>query len=98
MGATTWSYAGKQVPSETMLRMISQLRASAVDAYGSYLQKVRKFEGDKRPAIGDKWPRDGFYLPDLQTFRNAVEAQNSASTLNALFVAVNSTAAGKAKK
>jgi adenylate cyclase len=89
MGATTWSYAGKQVPSETLLRMISQLRGSAVDAYGSYLQKVRKFEGPGRPEIGEKWPRDGFFLPDLETFRKAVEAQNSAGTLNGLFAAVS---------
>jgi adenylate cyclase len=88
MGATTWSYAGKQVPSETMLRMISQLRRSAVDSYGSYLQKVARFDAAARPVVGDKWPREGFYLPDLETFRKAVEAQNSASTLNGLFVAV----------
>lgn len=97
MGATTWSYAGKQMPSETMLAMVAQLRASAVDSYGSYLQKVRRFEGDKRPTIGDKWPRDGFYLPDVETFRKAVEAQNSAATLNALFVAVNAPS-GRALK
>jgi adenylate cyclase len=98
MGATTWSYAGKQVPSETLLRMIQQLRGSAVDAYASYLQKVRKFEGDTRPVIGDKWPRDGFYLPDVETFRKAVEAQNSASTLNGLFVAVNAQPTQGARK
>lgn len=91
MGATTWSYAGKQVPSESMLRMVRQLRNSAVDAYGSYLQKVGKFDAGARPAIGAKWPRDGFFLPDLETFRKALEAQNSANTLNALFAAVDST-------
>lgn len=98
MGATTWSYAGKQVPSETMLRMIGQLRSSAVDAYGSYLQKVARFEGAARPTVGDKWPRDGFYLPDLESFRKAVEAQNSASTLNALVATADSkVAAGTIK-
>ena len=98
MGATTWSYAGKQVPSETLLRMIQQLRGSAVDSYAAYLQKVRKFDGDARPAIGDKWPRDGFYLPDLETFRKAVEAQNSARTLNGLLAAVDSPAAAGTRK
>lgn len=88
MGATTWSYAGKQVPSETMLRMVAQLRRSAVDSYGSYLQKVGGFEGARRPVIGGKWPREGFYLPDLETFRKAVENANSAGTLNGLIVAV----------
>ncbi|NML45182.1 hypothetical protein HHL11_15620 [Ramlibacter sp. G-1-2-2] len=88
MGATTWSYAGKQVSTETMLRMIAVLRASAVDAYGSYLQKVGGFDAAARPAIGDKWPRDGFFLPDRETFRRAVEARNSAATLAGLFAAL----------
>jgi adenylate cyclase len=98
MGATTWSYAGRQVPSETMLRMIAQLRGSAVDAYGSYLQKVGRFEGTARPAIGDKWPREGFYLPDLETFRKAVETANSARTLNGLFVAVEGERVAEVRK
>ena len=88
MGATTWSYAGRQVPSETMLRMVRKLRESAVDAYGSYLQKIATYPGANRPTIGDKWPRDGNYLPDRETFRKAVEAQNSVGTLNRLFAAV----------
>lgn len=89
MGATTWSYAGRQVPSETMLRMVRQLRDSAIDAYGSYLQKVAAYPADRRPVIGDKWPRDGFFLPDRETFRKAIEAQNSAATLRGLFAAVD---------
>ena len=89
MGATTWSYAGKQVSSETMLRMVGLLRRSAVDAYGSYLQKVARFEPNARPEVGARWPREGFYLPDQDTFRKAVEAQNSAGTLNRLFVALD---------
>jgi adenylate cyclase len=88
MGATTWSYAGKQVSSETALRMVGMLRRSAVEAYGSYLQKVARFEGDARPAVGTQWPREGFFLPDLDTFRKAVEAQNSAQTLNRLLTAL----------
>jgi hypothetical protein len=98
MGATTWSYAGKQVPSDTMLRMVRQLRGSALDAYGSYLQKVGKFPGEARPAVGDKWPREGFYLPDLETFRKAVEAQNSARTLNGLLAAIDVQAATGERK
>jgi hypothetical protein len=98
MGATTWSYAGRQMPSETMLRMVRQLRGSAVDAYGSYLQKVARFPAEARPAVGGKWPRDGFFLPDLETFRKAVEAQNSARTLNGLLAAVDAPAAAGTRK
>ena len=88
MGATTWSYAGRQVSSETMLRMVALLRKSAIDAYASYLHKAERFEGAARPSIGGKWPREGLYLPDRETFRRAVEAQNSAATLNAVFESV----------
>lgn len=98
MGATTWSYSGKQVPSETMLRMIAQLRASAVDAYGSYLQKVSKFEAGSRPTVGDKWPREGNYLPDVETFRKAVETANSTRTLNGVLAAMSAAPAGEVKK
>lgn len=98
MGATTWSYAGRQVSSETMLRMVRQLRGSAVDAYASYLQKVDKFPGEARPAVGARWPREGFFLPDLETFRKAVEAQNSAGTLNALMAAADAKAATGERK
>lgn len=95
MGATTWSYAGRQVSSETMLHLVQQLRRSAVDAYGSYLQKVGSFPAEARPAIGDKWPRDGFFLPDRETFRRTVELQNSVKTLNGLFAAADAKAAGE---
>lgn len=98
MGATTWSYAGRQVPSDTLVRMVRQLRESAVDAYGSYLQKVAAYPAASRPVVGDKWPRDGFFLPDRETFRQAVEAQNSAGTLNRLFAAVEPVAAQGAGK
>lgn len=96
MGATTWSYAGRQVPSETLLRMVRHLRDAAVDAYGSYLQKVAAYPADRRPVVGEKWPRDGFFLPDRETFRKAIEAQNSATTLRSLFVAVDAPSTGTA--
>ena len=92
MGATTWSYAGRQVSSDTMLRMVRQLRQSALAAYGSYLQKVPAFPAEARPVVGGKWPRDGLYLPDLETFRKAVEAENSARTLNGLFATADAKA------
>jgi hypothetical protein len=96
MGATTWSYAGRQVPADTMLRMIRQLREAAVDAYGSYLQKVAAYPADARPTVGDKWPREGFFLPDRETFRKAVEAQNSAGTLQRLLATVDAPPQGPA--
>lgn len=93
MGATTWSYAGRQVSAETMVRMVGELRRAAVEAYGSYLRKVAQFPAGARPVVGAKWPRDGFFLPDQDTFRQAIEAQNSARTLQALVTAVDGKSA-----
>ena len=45
-------------------------------------------EAAKRPVVGDKWPREGLFLPDEATFRQAVESANSARTLNSLFLAL----------
>jgi hypothetical protein len=98
MGATTWSYAGRQVSSETLLHMVRALRRSAVDAYGSYLQKAANFPADARPAIGKRWPREGRYLPDAESFRQAVEAQNSIQTLNQLFAALDGKPAAGEKR
>ena len=71
---------------------------SAVDAYGSYLQKEDRFPSEARPAVGAKWPREGFFLPDLETFLKAIEAQNSAATLSALLAAVDAPPAAGARK
>lgn len=97
MGATTWSYTGRQVSSETLLHMVRALRRSAVDAYGSYLQKVATFPADARPVVGKRWPREGRYLPDAESFRQAVEAQNSIQTLNQLFAALDGKPAAGAQ-
>lgn len=84
MGAITWSYAGRQVSPELLLRMIAELRRTATEAYGAYLQKAAAFPEGRRPAIGTKWPREGLYLPDLATFRGAIDAANAGPTLQAL--------------
>ncbi len=88
MGATTWSYAGREVSSDALLRLVRQLRGAAVESYAAYLKKVDRFEAAKRPVVGDKWPREGLFLPDEATFRQAVESANSARTLNSLFLAL----------
>lgn len=85
MGATTWSYAGQAVTTTQLLRMVQQLRWSATDAYATYLKKTSTWAEDERPEIGKRWPREGGrYLPDVPTFRQAIEARSSASTLDAL--------------
>jgi adenylate cyclase len=87
MGATTWSFAGKAVTAATLLRMIEQLRTSALDSYSAYLEKTRSFPVARRPEIGVKWPTEGLYLPSRDAFRAEMELRNSARTLQSLFAA-----------
>lgn len=84
MGATTWSFARKDLSVEELVTILAAYRASAIESYGAYLKKTASFAPDGRPEVGERWPADGKFVPDLATFRKRVEERNSASTLNAL--------------
>lgn len=84
MGATTWSFARKQVSTDEVVEILAAYRASAIDAYGSYLRKVAAFDPAERPQIGAHWPAEGKFVPDIDTFRRRVEEKNSIATLNLL--------------
>ena len=72
MGATTWSYPKDKVTLEETLQMIATLRDSFGTAYDTYLAKVATFE--RQPEIGERWPRDGYYLPTRQVFFERIRA------------------------
>ena len=82
MGATTWMYPGEAVNAERAVEMIAGLRASIRAAYVTYLDKVATFP--KRPAIGERWPKDGFYLPTADAFMRELARRTSTSTLQGL--------------
>lgn len=82
MGATTWSYPKEQVNSEEIVKNISYLRNGFKEAYMSYLEKVQTFA--VKPEIGDRWPRDGYFLPKVEVFVQTIEHQNSAHSLSEL--------------
>jgi adenylate cyclase len=84
MGATTWSFPRKQVSTDEMVDILAAYRASALDTYDAYLKKTASFDATARPQVGERWPKDGLYLPDGDTFRKRVEAQNSIASLNLL--------------
>ena len=84
MGATTWSFARKQVSTDELVAILAAYRASAIDAYASYLRKTASFAPDERPQVGGRWPSEGRYVPDLETFRRRVEERNSIASLNLL--------------
>lgn len=84
MGATTWLYPRSTVPLHDVLHTLEALRRGAVATYTMYLDKVRSFPASEQPEIGERWPRDGRFLPDAETFAKAVAARNSAGTLGRL--------------
>ena len=79
MGATTWSYPGDSVNLETYLRVLGALRQGFRSAYQAYLDKAAGFTNP--PEVGSRWPKDGNFLPDSNTFMDELVRQSSASSL-----------------
>jgi hypothetical protein len=84
MGATTWLYPRKSVPVQDVLSTLDALRRAAESTYAMYLEKVRRLPASEQPEIGAKWPREGHFLPDVETFSKAIANRNSAFTLGNL--------------
>lgn len=82
MGATTWMYPSAEVTIDEMLTVVTSLRQGFRDAYSAYLKKVETFAN--RPEIGQKWPRDGYFLPAVHEFMAEIAKQTSAQTLASL--------------
>jgi hypothetical protein len=79
MGATTWAYPHKTVTLDELMLMISALRQAFRDAYAAYLAEVATFPNP--PEIGDRWPRDGYYLPTIDIFMDEIISSASPHTL-----------------
>jgi adenylate cyclase len=84
MGATTWLYPRKTVPVQDVLQTLAALRRSAVRTYAMYLDKVKRLPAQEQPVIGSQWPKEGHFLPDVETFTRAIAARNSVRTLTML--------------
>jgi len=82
MGATTWMYPNASVSMGELLRTLAALRRSFKDAYESYLAKVHKFANP--PTIGERWPAEGYFLPNSEVFMAEVARRASPRTLAAL--------------
>lgn len=83
MGATTWTFPRKDVTREEYIDMIAELRGSFKDAYKAYLAKAATFA--KPPQVGEKWPKDGLYLPTADIFMAEHARRASAHSMDALF-------------
>ena len=82
MGATTWMYPKQKITMDECLALLHLLRNSVKTAYARYLEKVMTF--NTPPMIGDKWPKEGYYLPDVNVFIAKVKNKASVTTLNSL--------------
>jgi adenylate cyclase len=82
MGATTWTLASSNLSLPETLETIASLRKSFRDAYGAYVDRAKKFSSP--PEIGKKWPSEGYYLPDPDTFMEEAERRTSRTTLDRL--------------
>jgi hypothetical protein len=82
MGATTWSHPKDKVTVEEAIQIVSALRSGFASAYDAYLAKARTFE--KPPEVGDRWPRDGYYVPTRAAFLQEFERRASPNTADRL--------------
>jgi adenylate cyclase len=97
MGAATWMYPAASVSTEEILQALTALHKGFDDAYRAYLEKAKTFK--KPPAIGDKWPSEGYFLPDAEVFMQAALARTAPHTLPALaaLAAAKETGTGEGK-
>jgi hypothetical protein len=86
MGATTWSYPRATVTSEEIMQNIVALRKGFREAYSEYLVKTQSFS--KKPLIGNQWPKDGYYVPSLETFMKRIDEENSGHTLEGILTII----------
>lgn len=86
MGATTWSTPKDSLNTEELLHYMKIYLESTYKTYEKYLSYVENFNKEEKPIIGKKWPSEGFFLPDAQTFKLRLDTLYSSYTLNELFI------------
>jgi len=87
MGATTWSYPDEYISQSHLIMILNELRHAFYKTYSGYLDKTKLFE--KKPLIGNRWPADGYYLPNLSTLKKRFENKASYHTLTKLLQKTN---------
>lgn len=82
MGAITWMYPSGSVSMDELLQTLTALHQGFKDAYEAYLEKVRTFANP--PAIGERWPTEGYFLPTSEVFMGEIAKRTAPQTLAAL--------------
>lgn len=87
MGATTWMYPEETVSLEDLIRTLAALQQGFDEAYAVYLDKVKTFA--RPPALGEHWPREGYFIPDPATFRQEISKRAAPATMQAIAALIN---------
>jgi len=82
MGAATWTYPKQEIGYKEMLEMVDALRGGFEEAYTAFIEEAKQM--DNAPPIGNRWPRNGFFLPDVETFMTRLNWRSSEKTLRTL--------------
>jgi adenylate cyclase len=90
MGATTWMYPASEVTLEELMQILRALRQGFREAYSAYVDKAKSFSAP--PAIGERWPREGYYLPAVEVFLAEAAKRASHETLAAIHAALEPSA------
>lgn len=84
MGATTWTYPKDSISFEELKAILMVYREGAAATYDSYLKKVTTFKASAAPEIGKKWPKDGYFLPEVTAFMDSLSLLTANSTLKGI--------------
>ena len=82
MGATTWLYPRADLSTDELVDTLAALRKGVRDTWRSYLEEAATFAVP--PEVGERWPREGRFLPSEDVFMNEVARRASGSTLERL--------------
>lgn len=82
MGATTWAYPDDSLSTDDALKLIAAYRSGVKETYLQYLKKFDEQSDDRKPFIGNKWPSQGYFLPDFKTFSDSVQKLVSPAILS----------------
>ena len=82
MGATTWLYPYEKISLKDAFILLSNLRNGFRFSYQYFLDEVKQMS--KPYSIGNKWPREGDFVPGKDEFMDELSRRTSHSTLNQL--------------
>jgi len=82
VGRSPEDYPKGGVTLEEATQIVASLRSGIGAAYDGYLAKVRTFE--KVPEIGERWPREGYFVPTRAAFLREHERRASPATMDRL--------------